>query len=816
MRQLTATISSEGHICTATVLVQKGAPLDLLLGTDLQTQLGFLFLQKKTNGTAVDLLQKRKWALTQADHEPEEEPVSPSCSKDYTTEEDNPLDAIDTDVEGSPVVRLIQAARLPSRHVKLVRARVLDPQARSVRVFEPEKEALKEKGLVIEDAVVEPDENRYVTLAIHNCSLHTVRLEGDHILGCLQEATILPTPSFAENQPNERDCTVKAVLTAPLPGEPDQNVNCEADVDRMTQLLKKLNWDSPVLTVEQKHQLKELLLQNGDLFALDPSELGVTNVVQHTINTGNSTPIRQQARRIPFALRSKVDSMTEEMLEQGVIQPSQSPWASPIVLVAKKDGTTRFCVDYRRLNAVTKLDVFPLPRVDDSLDLLAKYFSTLDLASGYWQVNMSPESIEKTAFATHSGLYEFAVMPFGLCNAPATFQRLMETVLAGLARDACMVYLDDILVLGATLEEHLQNLGQVFDRLRKAGLRLKPTKCHLAQKEIAYLGFIVTDKGVAADPQKIEAVRSYPTPTDLKHLRSFLGLASYYRRFIANFAKIANPLHALTCKDTPFLWDSTCQQAFESLKQCLIAAPVLAFPNFDNPFLMETDASGIGLGAVLAQKQEDGSVRPLAYASRSLQKHERNYGVTELEALAVVWGVKHFRPYLYVHRCDVYTDHEALKSLLNTPQPSGKLARWGMAIQELDLHIHYRPGGKNQNADALSRDPVAAWFPSATVPNADKPTVQLATVQVGEQSAKGGDDSLKERQRKDPELLQVILYLEGGVLPADDKRAREIALTHSQYEIVDSILYHVEKDHSIVWVWMCCNCLSLLVVTSMQ
>ena len=387
------------------MLVQKDAPLDLLLGTDLQTQLGFLFLQKKTNGTAVDLRTSKE---ERVDHGPQEEPVSPSCSKDYKTEGDNPLDAIDIDVEESPVVCLIQAVRLPSRHVKLVRARVLDSQARGARVFESEKEALKEKGLVLEDAVVEPDENWYVTLAIHNCSLHTVRLEGDHILGCLQEATILPTPSFAENRPDERDCTVKVVQITPLPGKPDLNVNCEADVDRMTQLLKKLNWDSPVLTIEQKHQLKELLLQNGDLFALDPSDRGVTNVVQHTINTGDSTPIRQQARRIPFALRSNVDNMTEEMLEQGIIQPSRSPWASPIVLVAKKDGTTRFCVDYQRLNAVTKLDVFPLPRVDDSLDLLAKskYFSTLDLASSYWQASMSPESIEKTAFATHSGLYE--------------------------------------------------------------------------------------------------------------------------------------------------------------------------------------------------------------------------------------------------------------------------------------------------------------------------------------------------------------------------------------------------------------------------
>ena len=198
---------------------------------------------------------------------------------------------------------------------------------------------------------------------------------------------------------------------------------------------------------------------------------------------------------------------------------------------------------------------------------------------------------------------------------------------------------------------------------------------------------------------------------------------------------------------------------------------------------------GVGLGAVVAQEQEDGSVPPLAYASHSLQKHEQNYGITELEALAVVWGVKHFRPYLYGHWCDVYTDHEALKSLLNTPQPSGKLARWGMAIQELDLHIHYRPGGKNRYADALSRDPMTSL--------ASKPTLQLATVQVGEQSAKGGDDSLAERQRKDLALLQVIQYSENGVLPEDERRAREIALTHSQYEIVDNVLYHTEKDKTL-------------------
>ena len=311
--------------------------------------------------------------------------------------------------------------------------------------------------------------------------------------------------------------------------------------------------------------------------------------------------------------------------------------------MVKRDGTMRFCVDYHRLNAATKMDVYPLPRVDDQLDLLSRsrYFTTLDLVTGYWQVSMAPESQEKTAFITHSGLYEFTVMPFGLCNAPATFQRLMETVLA---RTSCMVYIDDILVVGKTFEDHLLNLRKVFDRLREAGLRLKPTKCHLAKHQVKYLGYIVSAQGIAADPKKVEAIKSFPVPANLKNLRSFLGLASYYRRFIPRFAVEANPLHALTSKDSPFIWDSACQEAFECLKQLMTEAPLLAFPDFHQSFLLETDASGLRLGAVLSQKQEDGTIRPLAFASRTLQTHEQNYGVTELEALAVVWAVKYFRP----------------------------------------------------------------------------------------------------------------------------------------------------------------------------
>lgn len=405
-------------------------------------------------------------------------------------------------------------------------------------------------------------------------------------------------------------------------------------------------------------------------------EVGRTDLVQHHITTGEHAPVKQPPRRIPFSMRAKVEALVEEMLGNGIIEHSTSPWASPIVLVAKQDGSTRFCLGYRRLNAITKLDEYPLPRVDDSLDVLSgmKYFSTLDLATGYWQVGMSSDSKEKTAFITHEGLYEFSVMPFGLCNAPATFQRLMEVTLCGLARSKCVVYLDDILIMGKSFQEHLNNLKEVFGRLRIAGLRLKPQKCHLVKQEVKYLGYAVSYSGISADPDKVTAVQDYPRPQTVKQLRSFLGLASYYRRFIPRFSQVAAPLYALTKKDASFKWTPTCQDTFKQLKQILTQAPVLTFPDFSKPFVLETDTSGIGLGAVLSQ-EHDGIRKPICYASRTLQFHEKNYGVSELEALAVVWAVKHYRVYLYGHKCDVYTDHEALLSLMNHPHPSGKLAR---------------------------------------------------------------------------------------------------------------------------------------------
>ena len=417
-----------------------------------------------------------------------------------------------------------------------------------------------------------------------------------------------------------------------------------------------------------------------------------------------------------------------------------------------------------------------------------KYFSTLDLASGYWQVAMSPESKEKTAFISHEGLYEFCVMPFGLCNAPATFQRLMGRVLSGMIPKKCMVYLDDILVVGRTFQEHLDNLREVMKRLRYAGLRLKPKKCYFAQSQVVYLGFVISNTGLSADTKKVEAVSGFPVPKDVKQLRSFLGLASYYRRFILGFSKIANPLFALTKKDVPYVWKDDCQQAFDELKDRLTKAPVLVYPDFSERFILETDASGVGLGAVLSQKQASGNVAPIAYASRTLQSHEKNYGISELEALAVVWATKHFRTYLYGHSCDVITDHEALQALLNTPHPSGKLARWGLALQELDLKIHYRPGRLNDRADALSRAPLEM----DTTNNEEK---MVAAVETSQLVAKDGD--LAERQRKDQSLNVIIQYLKDGTLPQPEKEAKELVLNKGQYVLIDDVLYHIAVDGTL-------------------
>ena len=412
----------------------------------------------------------------------------------------------------------------------------------------------------------------------------------------------------------------------------------------------------------QRHRLAEVLSEYSDIFPVPGAPLtGHTDAVEHGINTGDRPPIRCAPRRMSPQKMKKEEESVAEMLTGGQIEASDSPWSSPVVWVTKKDGGTRFCVDYRQLNDATTKDAYPLPRIDDTLDMLAgkQWFSTLDLPSGYWQVSLSQEARVKTAFATHSGLFQFRVMPFGLCNAPATFERLMDRVLQGLRWSRCLVYLDDIISFGSTFDGALANLTLIFERLRSYGLQLKSTKCHLFRSSVPFLGHIVGRHGLECDPTKIEDVKSWPVPDCLKSVRQFLGFVGYYRRFIPKFADVATPLVSLTGKEVPFVWDSSCSTTFGELRAALIDAPILAFPTETGLYVLDTDASNFGLGGVLSQIQNDQEC-VVAYCSRALRPSQRRYCTTKREMLAVVAMCLQFRSYLRGARFTLRTDHKSL------------------------------------------------------------------------------------------------------------------------------------------------------------
>lgn len=484
------------------------------------------------------------------------------------------------------------------------------------------------------------------------------------------------------------------------------NVCCTASGSQeTTSIIDNIHIDSS-LDAEQRGKLKSLLNEYSSIFSRGTADLGRTSLVKHHIDTGSNTPVRQGVRRVPIHKQREIKEHIDNMLQEGIIQPSCSPWAAPVILVPKKDGSTRFCIDYRRINAITKKDAYPLPRIDQTLDALAtaKLFSSLDLTSGYWQIELDSESREKSAFTTNWGLYEFNVMPFGLCGAPSTFQRLMETVLAGLQWDLCLVYLDDIIIFSQSFDEHLVRLKEVFERIRKANLKLKPSKCHLLKSKITCLGHIISQQGIEPDDTKIEAVKNWRTPTSATEIQQFLGFASYYRRFVANFSEIAAPLYKLTQQNTQFIWSERCQHAFLELKRRLTTAPILALPRSDCEFIVDTDASDFAIGAVLSQIQQGKEV-VIAYSSRTLSKSERNYCTTRKELLALVFFIKQFRHYLYGKKFLARTDHKALKWLFSIKDPEGQTARWVTQLSEYDFSIEHREGKRHRNADGMSRIP---------------------------------------------------------------------------------------------------------------
>lgn len=446
--------------------------------------------------------------------------------------------------------------------------------------------------------------------------------------------------------------------------------------------------------------IQSILDEFADIFN-EPDGLPPSRSYDHTIPLiAGAQPVNIRPYRYTPDQKNEIEKQVQEMLKKGIIRPSSSPFSSPVLLVKKKDGTWRFCVDYRHLNAITIKNKYPLPVIDELLDELAGacWFSKLDLRSGYHQIRMAPQDEHKTAFKTHNGHFEFRVLPFGLTSAPATFQGVMNSVLAAQLRQSVLVFVDDILVYSRSLEEHKNHLRQVLSTLTHHQLKVKLSKCSFAQQSLAYLGHIISAQGVATDEEKIIAVKDWPTPLSVKDLRSFLGLTGYYRKFVRNYGVICKPLTNLLRKGVLFQWTSVTQEAFVALKTALIEAPVLALPNFQQPFVVETDASDKGIGAVLMQNGH-----PIAFLSKALGPRTQGLSTYEKESLAIMLAIDHWRSYLQHDEFVIRTDHRSLSFLTNqrlsTPWQQKALTK----LLGLRYKICYKKGLENGAADALSR-----------------------------------------------------------------------------------------------------------------
>ena len=488
-----------------------------------------------------------------------------------------------------------------------------------------------------------------------------------------------------------------------------------------------INIGEAPLSREQQSCFIDLIYDYKEVFSLYDGDLGFCDALKHSIPTTTDKPVYLPHQQIPVQLQQEVRKCLESWLKQGIIRPSKSPYASQVVIVRKKSGEIRLCIDFRKLNAISIRDSFPLPRIEEALQAVqaAVWFTSFDLAQGYLQMAMEEADIPKTAFhAGSSGLFEFTRMPFGLTNAGASFCRLMEMVIGDQQFVTLLFYLDNICIFANSADQMLDRIELVFSRLKQYQLKIKPKKSFFFQTEVSFLGHVLSAKGISPNPEKVDKVRDWPIPKTSKEVHSFIGLASYYLRFIPNFAKWSKPLNALIVPPAhqakvrrgemkkseliKFVWSKECQEGFDALKHALTTAPVLAYPDYTQPFILETDASLKGLGAVLSQKGKDGEVRVIAYASRSLRPSERSmrdYSSAKIELMALKWSVcEKFKDYLLGSKFTVFTDNNPLV-YVKTSKLGAAQIRWLSELALYNFDIMYRTGRSNLVADALSRRP---------------------------------------------------------------------------------------------------------------
>ena len=595
------------------------------------------------------------------------------------------------------------------------------------------------------------------------------------------------------------------------------------------------------LSSEQKDILLTFLKQNRDIFATGLHELGKCNRYMHKIETDpHARPVRMPFFRTTPQHQAEINRQVDELLKNDIITESNSDWHSPCLLVKKANGEFRLVTDFRRLNKVTKPMAFPLPRMECVFDTIgqsrAQYFTSLDLHSAFLQIGMHPDSRHKAAFITQNGIYEYKRMPFGLMNAPVSFQMVMTQVLRGMTWKHCLIYLDDILVFSENFEAHIKHLGQIFGRIREANLKLKPNKCDFAAKEIKYLGHIISKHGIRTNPEKTQAVSTFPVPKCQKDVRSFLGICNYYRKFVKDYSNIAAPLNYLLRNNVPFSWTDECQTAFETLKQALLTSPILAYPDMDKQFLLTCDASTSAIGYVLGQLDSEGREVVIAYGGRSLHDSEKNWCTSEQEMLAIIEGIRAYHVYLSNKEFKIYSDHKALKYVMNQKNPTSRLARWATEIQGYKFEIIHRSGKNNLVADALSR----RTYPTTTdtkdnslfmvtsgdmTYSEDNADVQTESIQVeliyNETSSLYTIDpdlalpslsdlpAISKLQQACDDFKDIYQYLAHDIVPPDENRMLKVVLSSRFYDLCDGVLYHwfqrrlkVNKDAPVEERWI--------------
>ena len=467
-----------------------------------------------------------------------------------------------------------------------------------------------------------------------------------------------------------------------------------------SQILNDLGTKLSHLPLVQRKELAEVITQYREVFPDVPSK---TNLIEHDVDVGDSAPIKQHPYRVSPMKKELLDKEVQYMLKNDIIEESQSNWSSPCILVPKHDGGFRFCTDFRKVNDKTKSDSFPIPRIADCIDQIgnAKFVSTFDMLKGYWQVPLTQRAREISAFVTPSGLYQYKVMPFGMKNAPATFQRMVNKLVRDI--DGCEGYIDDVVIFSDNWSDHIRQIERFFQIMREAKLTINLMKSEFGKASVKYLGHIVGQGQVRPLDAKIQTIVSIPT--SWKELARFLGMAGYYRNFCLNFSEIAAPLTNLLSKKVKFVWTDDCQLAFDKVKLLLQKSPVLKSPDYEKPFKLIIDSSDVGTGSVLVQEASDGLDHPVSYFSKKFLKYQKNYSVVEKETLGLVLALEHFDVYLgsTPFKIKVYTDHNPLTFLKTMKNKNQRLVRWSLALQEYNLEIQHIPGSENVVADALSR-----------------------------------------------------------------------------------------------------------------